>query len=55
MTTLSLLFMAVSIALIAAESTVYFREQFEDGGEWNIYVLMLFVYYLCSLWLSSMW
>ncbi|KAK7145764.1 hypothetical protein R3I93_013483 [Phoxinus phoxinus] len=35
MTTLSLLFMAVSIALIAAESSVYFREQFEDGDTWR--------------------
>ncbi|XP_041912519.1 calreticulin [Alosa sapidissima] len=32
MTTLSLLVIAISAALIAAESSVYFREQFEDDG-----------------------
>uniref|UniRef100_A0A8C0Y0C7 Calreticulin n=1 Tax=Cyprinus carpio carpio TaxID=630221 RepID=A0A8C0Y0C7_CYPCA len=35
MTALSLLFMAVSFALITAESSVYFREQFEDGDTWR--------------------
>uniref|UniRef100_A0A672K428 Calreticulin n=1 Tax=Sinocyclocheilus grahami TaxID=75366 RepID=A0A672K428_SINGR len=35
MTALSLLVMAVSIALITAESSVYFREQFEDGDTWR--------------------
>lgn len=33
MTTLSLILMAVSAASVLAESTVYFREQFEDAGE----------------------
>lgn len=33
MTTLPLLVMAISAALIAAESSVYLREQFEDGGK----------------------
>lgn len=33
MTALSLLLMAVSAASVLAESTVYYREQFEDGGE----------------------
>uniref|UniRef100_A0A8K9WQY9 Calreticulin n=1 Tax=Oncorhynchus mykiss TaxID=8022 RepID=A0A8K9WQY9_ONCMY len=32
MTTLSMLLMAVSIASLFAESSIYFREQFEDGG-----------------------
>lgn len=40
MTALSLLFMAVSVALITAESNVYFREQFEDGGK--VIIIMLF-------------
>ncbi|XP_077463036.1 calreticulin [Stigmatopora argus] len=34
MTALSLLFLAVSAACVLAESTVYFREQFEDGDAW---------------------
>lgn len=33
MTALPLLFLAVSATSLLAESTVYFREQFEDGGE----------------------
>lgn len=33
MTALSLLLVAVSAASVLAESTVYLREQFEDGGE----------------------
>lgn len=33
MTALSLLLMAVSAATVLAESSVYLREQFEDGGE----------------------
>uniref|UniRef100_A0A8C1NV47 Calreticulin n=1 Tax=Cyprinus carpio TaxID=7962 RepID=A0A8C1NV47_CYPCA len=35
MTALSLLFVAVCISLITAESSVYFREQFEDGDTWR--------------------
>ncbi|XP_054458360.1 calreticulin [Anoplopoma fimbria] len=35
MTALSLLLMAVSAAYALAESTVYMREQFEDGDVWN--------------------
>ncbi|XP_071384082.1 calreticulin [Centroberyx affinis] len=35
MTALSLLLMAVSAASALAESTVYFREQFEDGDAWK--------------------
>lgn len=33
MTALPLLLMAVSAASVLAESTVHYREQFEDGGE----------------------
>lgn len=39
MTTLCLLFISVSIALITAETAVYFREQFEDGG--NVFGFIL--------------
>uniref|UniRef100_A0A4W5Q372 Calreticulin n=1 Tax=Hucho hucho TaxID=62062 RepID=A0A4W5Q372_9TELE len=35
MTTLSMLLMAVSVASIFAESSIYFREQFEDGDAWK--------------------
>lgn len=35
MTVLSLLLMAVSAASVLAESTVYLREQFEDGDAWK--------------------
>ncbi|KAK1801214.1 hypothetical protein P4O66_022894 [Electrophorus voltai] len=35
MTTLSLLMTTISLAVIAAESSVYFREQFEDGDNWK--------------------
>uniref|UniRef100_A0A3Q2YIW7 Calreticulin n=1 Tax=Hippocampus comes TaxID=109280 RepID=A0A3Q2YIW7_HIPCM len=35
MTALSLLFLAMSAAYVLAESTVYFREQFEDGDAWK--------------------
>lgn len=41
MTALSLLFM--SIALITAESSVYFREQFEDGGKFKIICVLCFL------------
>ncbi len=43
MTALSLLFMALFIALITAESTVYFREQFEDGGKFESFVFLCFL------------
>ncbi len=50
MTALSLLFMAVSIALITAESSVYFREQFEDGGKFKIIVFYAFwILFMLSL------
>ncbi|KAK3566324.1 hypothetical protein QTP86_032356 [Hemibagrus guttatus] len=35
MTTLCLVFLSLSLALITAEPTVYFREQFEDGDAWK--------------------
>lgn len=35
--------MAVSIALITAESSVYFREQFEDGGKFESFVFLCFL------------
>lgn len=41
--------MAVSIALIAAESSVYFREQFEDGGEFEKFVFWCFLYIIYTL------
>ncbi|KAJ3599633.1 hypothetical protein NHX12_033589 [Muraenolepis orangiensis] len=34
MTALPVLFLAVSVASVLAESNVYFREQFEDGDAW---------------------
>lgn len=49
MTALSLVFMAVSIALIAAESSVYFREQFEDGGKFEAFVFWWFLYIIYAL------
>ncbi len=46
----SLLFMAVSIALITAESSVYFREQFEDGGKFKSFVFYAFwILFMLSL------
>lgn len=45
MTGLSLLLLAVSAAAVLAEPTVYFREQFEDGGEiLNAIILSLCIF-----------
>uniref|UniRef100_A0A3Q3XDD3 Calreticulin n=1 Tax=Mola mola TaxID=94237 RepID=A0A3Q3XDD3_MOLML len=35
MTAVSLLLLAVSVTSVLAESSVYFREQFEDGDAWK--------------------
>ena len=45
MTTLSLLLMAVSAASVLAESTVFFREQFEDGGEVLLFIQLYLHYF----------